>query len=105
MTTILSMAQRAKAAFERNIDTIVAAFLIRHPDVDPAEVELVMEPGEKMQFYLRKRGGVKLPEYMRDGDKGWNACIDEVKRLNALPFGAMTTTVAEQQGITDVEVK
>lgn len=43
-TTVLDAVMRAKDVFHRNADTLIAGYLIRHPDVDPADVELVFTP-------------------------------------------------------------
>lgn len=115
--TLFSVAQNAKAVFERNIDTMVAGFLIRHPDVLPGEIELVMRPGEdrSLVFQIERKGGIQYPEErgvpaLADGSvattydvglaEGWNACLQAVKDLNPPFEGEMRS---EPKGFGDVE--
>lgn len=43
-TTVVDAVFRAKDIFHRNADTLIAGYLVRHPDVDPADVEIVFTP-------------------------------------------------------------
>ena len=40
--TLHELARQAMEVFHRNTDTLVAGFLIRNPDINPADIELVM---------------------------------------------------------------
>jgi hypothetical protein len=120
--TLFSVARHAKETFERNIDTIVAAFLIRHPDVLPNEIELVMRPGDDraLHFTIERKGGIRFPEELPEGEfdpnaddqddtgadyakgvaHGWNKAIQAFKDLNPPFQGEMRST---PQGFGDVE--
>lgn len=95
-TTVLGLAQQARATFDKNIDTMIAAFLIRNPDVNPGDIELVFQPSTdgKMHFWINQcPNGVKLPRAMEaaTGDdayqkgyvEGWNGCRTDAANLNA----------------------
>jgi len=49
---VSDIAKKAMDVFHANSETIIAAYLIRHPDVDPADVEVVMSM-EKSEFRCR----------------------------------------------------
>lgn len=108
--TLLSVAQRAKDAFARNIDTLVAGFLIRHPDVLPGEVELVMRHGEDRALHItiERKGGIRFPEELSVADgtdervaHGWNSAIKAFRDINPPFVGAEMR--AAPQGFGDVE--
>lgn len=43
--------REAREIFQKNADTIVAGFLVRHPDVDPSDIRLIYEIiGSTMRF-------------------------------------------------------
>lgn len=115
---LASIALVAKHTFERNIDTMVAGFLIRNPDIDPADVELVMSTiGGTMRFSIEpKELHVPpvceiLPSYAAAADgretvdgaraRGWNECrqamIETTRK--ARPEAAM---VASLDSMTDI---
>lgn len=53
---LANIALVAKHTFERNIDTMVAGFLIHNPDIDPADVELVMsQTSDGMRFSIEPK--------------------------------------------------
>lgn len=109
--TLFSVAENAKNVFERNIDTIVAAFLIRHPDVLPGEIELVMRPGDDRSLHIQieRKGGIRFPEELVEPDDdefdrgvvhGWNKAIQAFRDINP-PFKGQEMR-AEPQGFGDV---
>ena len=56
MTTITDMAANAQEVFHRNVDTLIAGYLIRHPDTDPADVTLVFQQlGGSLRFSIEPR--------------------------------------------------
>lgn len=100
--TLFSVAQNAKAIFERNVDTMVAGFLIRHPDVLPGEIELVLRMGEdrSLNIVIERKGGIQFPselgpslvepedkeyDYERGVVHGWNTAIKAFHDVNP-PF-------------------
>lgn len=95
------VAHRAQETFHRNSDTLVAGYLVRHPDVDPADVELVMRvEGSTIKFRIEpkelhvppavdiqqeavtpfSKGEINETEYAHrvHHSQGWNACRDEM---------------------------
>lgn len=112
-TPILDGATKARAIFEKNVDTHIAMFLIKHPDVDPADVEIVFTPGAggKIKFSIeprelhvppaRKVESLQTPDgeaaYTDEFSNGWNACRDamiaQAKMVRAPE--AMVSTLAE----------
>lgn len=112
-TTILDLARKARETFDRNIDTMIAAFLIRNPEVNPGDIELVFQPSVdgKMHFWITPRVlGVKLPKDLtgeggehEEYRKGWHDCIDEVRTLNARTDGQMRAPIPGTP--EDVEAK
>jgi hypothetical protein len=60
---VTELAMKAKEIFETNVNTLVAMFLIRHPDIDPADVILRIAPGAggKMDFSIEPKG-LHVPE-------------------------------------------
>lgn len=119
--TLYSVAQRAKETFSRNIDTLVAGFLIRHPDVLPGEVELVMRMGEdrSLNIQIERKGGIRFPEEMHAGQMpdgpteiigdrfnegvahGWNSAIKAFRDINPPFQGQEMRSVP--QGFGDVQ--
>lgn len=122
--TLFSAAQKAKDTFSRNIDTLVAAFLIRHPDVLPGEIELVMRMGDdrSLNIQIERKGGIRFPEeipeptsnpgdgeamdeYNRGTAHGWNSAIQAFRDINP-PFAGQEMR-SEPQGfeadVVDVE--
>lgn len=81
-TTLLDAVFKAKEIFHRNSDTLIAGFLVRHPDVDPADVELVFTPGTdgSIKFSIEPKELHVPPVYVAHNDygveyaNGWNAC-------------------------------
>lgn len=83
-------ARQAMDTFHRNSDTLVAGFLIRHPDVDPAELVLVTQPvGGSIRFSIERKVPLvpearHVPEgdipddldaaHQRSANIGWNEC-------------------------------
>lgn len=50
------IAQVAMHSFQRNADTMVAGFLVRNPDIDPADVDLVMtQDGGSVRFSIQPK--------------------------------------------------
>jgi hypothetical protein len=122
--TLYAVAQQAKTMFDRNIDTLVAAFLIRHPDVLPGEIELVMRMGEdrSLRIVVERKGGIQFPEELGNVDAvdggqvdefnrgvihGWNTAIKAFHDINP-PFAGQEMR-SEPSGfagdVMDVEVK
>lgn len=114
MTTIAGVAMKAKATFDRNIDTLVAAFLIRNPDVKPEDVSLVMvsERGG-LRFFIQPKelhvppvaGEYEWQKHMDLEDFGclgrtdafnigWNACREAVIAMAAKAQPADANIVA-----------
>lgn len=103
--TLFSVAQNAKAIFERNVDTMVAGFLIRHPDVLPGEIELVLRMGEdrSLNIVIERKGGIRFPDELTDAEDagadtglgyregvihGWNSAIRAFHDVNP-PFNGV----------------
>lgn len=96
------IAQVAMHNFQRNADTLVAGFLVRNPDIDPADVELVMSStGGNMRFSIEPKE-LHVPAEIPEDDcrdvfykDGWNDCrqamIDGAKK--ARPADAMVATL------------
>lgn len=89
------LAMQAREVFDRNLDTLVAGFLIRNPDIDPSTVRINLEvtpnglsafvtpvqiqvPGEKPDpFY--EEGTDPFEHARREAYvDGWNACREEL---------------------------
>lgn len=86
--TVEAAARAAMDLFHRNADTLVAGFLIRHPDVDPGQVTLVMRTtAEGVEFSL-KPTKLSVPEARPQSlqlesqdyayNDGWNDCRAEM---------------------------
>lgn len=108
--TMFEVIIKAKETFYQNADVMVAGFLIRHPDIDPADVELVMMPvpGEGLRFSIEPKE-LHVPPAMAEtcapddevvysGDyvDGWNACREAMiaKKAKARPDDALVTALA-----------
>lgn len=90
--TLLDAVIKAKEIFHKNADTLIAGFLVRHPDVDPADVELVFTPGtdgtikftiDMKELHVPAVADDEVEPFM-GGDmnkayrEGWNAARDWV---------------------------
>ena len=100
--TAHEMARRAQEVFHQNIDTLVAGFLIRHPEIDPSTVRINMQATtDGMSAFVtpvqipipeaKEVPGTVGPVTMFDaaGEQafclGWNACRDAlIASLQAL---------------------
>ena len=90
--SIHELAKKAQEVFHRNIDTLVAGFLIRHPDIDPGDIILVSQAtSDGFRIYVDAKElhvppEKSDPEYVafetdpaaHDAEQkyvdGWNAC-------------------------------
>lgn len=85
-TQVVDAAVKAANIFHNNCDTLVAGFLIRHPDVHPGDVDLVFTPlpNGALRFGLEVKE-LHVPPALAEGDPGtqdlgatyrdgWNAC-------------------------------
>ena len=81
MSTIFEAAQKAQDVFHRNVDTLVAGFLIRNPHIDPGDVEMIFQPGPGgvLRFTIEAKE-LHVPTAIQSGEasqeymEGWNAC-------------------------------
>lgn len=108
------IAQQAMETFHRNSDTMIAGFLVRNPDVDPADIELVFQTvGGTMRFSIEPKE-LHVPAYLPEGvpgtsdlgatyRDGWNDCremmIMKAKAARA-PDGTIITLA---QSLGDVD--
>ncbi len=98
-------ARRARDIFHNNSDTLVAGFLVRNPDVDPATIQLVFTPQpdgvirfsiEPRELFVPDARAVPSRESFDDDNEdrddleftkedyftaGWNSCRAEMIRL------------------------
>lgn len=115
--SLSEIAIKAQEIFHKNADTLIAGFLITHPDIDPADVQLVfVSNAGKMTLSIEPKE-LHVPETMSDagyrvqhqlgaiGDgeledavqyaRGWNACrqamIDQAAA--ARPVDAIVTNL------------
>jgi hypothetical protein len=85
-TTAFDAVLKAKELFHRNADTMIAGYLVRHPNVDPATVEIVFTPmtNGTLRFSIEPKE-MHVPPALRDNDPGtsdegatyrdgWNDC-------------------------------
>lgn len=86
--TVMEMAMEAQKIFHRNADTLVAGYLIQHPDTDPADLMIVMQHGamgkitlslEPKEMHVPPPKFVPDPQFKGDVDEatyaaGWNDC-------------------------------
>lgn len=83
---IVAASSKARDIFHRNSDTLIAGYLVRHPDTDPADVELVFTPEtngtirfsiEPKELHVPAAIGPDTPNarYIDNGYRtGWNEC-------------------------------
>lgn len=83
------VATKAMETFHRNSDTMVAGYLVRHPDVDPADVALVCRVEKGVFTFRIEPKELHVPPAINESSApegealhhseyviGWNACRD-----------------------------
>lgn len=109
-STVFDTIMRAKDIFHRNADTLIAGYLVRHPDVDPADVEIVFTPmtNGTLRFSIEPKELHVPPAKVLGADaasasyvEGWNDCrlemIAKAKEFRA-PEAMVSTLEAVDVG-------
>lgn len=105
--SVHELARKAQDLFNRNIDTLVAGFLVRHPDVDPGAVELVMQTTPdgmrfgiaiKEVFVPAKAPQVSSPsDHEKSYGQGWDACRQNmIDLIMSNRHDAMVSTLSDK---------